>query len=343
MRAIDTVTGDAVTIPVEPDAQMFAVFSLAITPDGSFLYVPNQHGDTISVIDTQSQKVVATLPTERPVSVAFAPDGKTAYATAHVPTGYVNVIDTAAKAVVKTVPVEPLPLSIAVSPDGGTAYTWHSRPGTITPIDTATSEAGDPVRVREPVSSWHSFLAITPNQPPIAKLAASRRTVFAGEPAHFNATGSSDDLGIERFEFDFGDGERASRRGGKASHVYSEPGTYRATVTVDDGEGCRPLPQFFDLGLASPFTGQTAHCNGPSRATSKPAVIRVRKARRLRLRMQLERPQRSLGRVEVLAVCKGVPCRAQARGSLRVGRRGAKPRAFCSTGRAGFWRASART
>src|SRR5690606_26078629 len=106
-------------------------------------------------------------------------------------------------------------------------------------------------------------IAIAPNQTPSAELSAPA-TAYAGVPVAFDARGSQDDDPSKAtYRFDFGDGESASSADGTHKHIYGELGTYDATVTVDDGEGCEPLPAF--QPLASPFTGHTAYCNGPSR------------------------------------------------------------------------------
>ena len=46
---------------------------LAVTPDGKFVYVPNEVSGTVSVIDTETLGVVATIPVGvQPHAVAFA-------------------------------------------------------------------------------------------------------------------------------------------------------------------------------------------------------------------------------------------------------------------------------
>ena len=51
---------------------------VAITPDGTRVYVTNDNSDTISVIDTATNTVVATIPVgSGPVAVAITPVRRT--------------------------------------------------------------------------------------------------------------------------------------------------------------------------------------------------------------------------------------------------------------------------
>jgi PKD repeat protein len=55
---------------------------------------------------------------------------------------------------------------------------------------------------------------------------------------NFYATGSSDSDGsIERYEWDYGDGNKASGTGATVSHSYSSSGTYTVELTVTDDDG----------------------------------------------------------------------------------------------------------
>jgi YVTN family beta-propeller protein len=50
--------------------------------DGRFLYVTAVEGDTLTVVDTDTWKVTATLPTgDAPTSIAVLPNGTRAYVT----------------------------------------------------------------------------------------------------------------------------------------------------------------------------------------------------------------------------------------------------------------------
>ncbi len=109
--------------------------SMALTSDGSRLYVVNQYDNTLSVIDTATRTVTATIPVGYwPWAVAVSPDGGTAYVGDS--NALVSVIDTGASAVIKTIEVGPRPrassgfwggfsswdVALAVSPDGSALY-----------------------------------------------------------------------------------------------------------------------------------------------------------------------------------------------------------------------------
>src|SRR5690606_24860323 len=208
------------------------------------------------------------------------------------------------------------PVSVAVAPDGKTAYVVDDSAATVVPIDTATDTLGEPIPVGGPSTGAVNSIAILPNQPPRAALAGPR-VAYTGLPVSLDASGSSDDEGIRSYRFEPGDGEVVETAEPEVSHTYSTPGTYQARVTVDDGEGCEPLADRFP-GLPSPFTGRTAHCNGPSVVTSKPLKVEVRKLRPLRLKLGLKRKLRSLRRVPVTVKCAAIECEARASGTLRL-------------------------
>ena len=87
-------------------AGRFSPFQIAITPDGTRAYVANQSStNTVSVIDTANNIVVATIPGGfSPLGVAITPDGTQAYVTNDF-SNTVSVIDTATNTVVATIPV----------------------------------------------------------------------------------------------------------------------------------------------------------------------------------------------------------------------------------------------
>jgi YVTN family beta-propeller protein len=79
---------------------------VAVTPDGSKVYVANFLDTTVSVIDTATNTVVGSPITvgAAPVGVAVTPDGSKVY-VANVASDTVSVIDTASNTVTATIPV----------------------------------------------------------------------------------------------------------------------------------------------------------------------------------------------------------------------------------------------
>ena len=69
---------------------------------------------------------------------------------------------------------------------------------------------------------------------PVAN-AGSDKTINVGTAVTFDAGGSTDNVGIVSYEWNFGDGTTGT--GIKATHTYASQGTYTATLTVKDSAG----------------------------------------------------------------------------------------------------------
>jgi YVTN family beta-propeller protein len=115
-----------------------------------FAYVANNGLTTVSVIDTATNTVVATVPVGNlPNGVAVTPDGKHAYVTwllANNVSGNVSVIDTATNMVVANGRGGACPRrgrhpgwGVAITPDGKHAYVANDFSNNVSVIDTATN------------------------------------------------------------------------------------------------------------------------------------------------------------------------------------------------------------
>jgi len=129
--------------PAAPVAVGDAPYGIALTPDGSRLYVANYLVDgTVTVINTSTKAVVKTIPVSTaPRDVVLTPDGSRAYVMHYATPGVVTVIDTATNEVVGApIPVMNNPSGMAITPDGGKIYVVGSViGGTISIINTATN------------------------------------------------------------------------------------------------------------------------------------------------------------------------------------------------------------
>jgi YVTN family beta-propeller protein len=134
--------------------------SLAITPQGDEVYVPNSHTYTVSVIRTSTNSVIATIPVgNTPTHVAISPNGKLAYVS-NFGSHSVSVISTESKQVLyKFGVISYFPDGLAVSPDGKQLYVasagYPYYGGFISIIETNTlvllnvfKPGGDPEEVR---------------------------------------------------------------------------------------------------------------------------------------------------------------------------------------------------
>jgi YVTN family beta-propeller protein len=103
-------------------------------------YIGNLSGLSISVIDTTTNTIIATIDTSadnEPIGVAFTPDGTKAYITNDI--GVVLVIDAASNTIIGSpITVGSIPWGIAITPDGSTAYVANESSASVSVIDTAT-------------------------------------------------------------------------------------------------------------------------------------------------------------------------------------------------------------
>jgi YVTN family beta-propeller protein len=150
----------ATTVPT--DAQILAIFLAGSagkckTPPRA--YVPNAGSNSVSVIDTSSNTVVATVPVgANPVNVAVTPNGGRAY-VANAGSNSVSVINTGTNTMVATVLVGANPVNVAITPNGASAYVANAGASSVTVINTATNT----VVATIPVGPNPAKIAITAN------------------------------------------------------------------------------------------------------------------------------------------------------------------------------------
>jgi len=122
-------------------------------------YITNLGSNTVSVIDTKTNKVTATIPVGAgPLGVAVSPDGSKVYVTSFN-LNNVSVIAAASNTVIATITVGDEPAGVAVSPDDSKVYVANfsfSNAGTVSAIDTATNT----VTATIPVGSGPQNLAL---------------------------------------------------------------------------------------------------------------------------------------------------------------------------------------
>lgn len=125
------------TIPVG-DAPVYFTFS----PDESTLYVSNELGGTVSVIDVATNAVDATIPEtslgSSPNGMAVTPDGATLYVT-NLNSDDVSVIDASNNSLVTTLAVGDRPTDAVVVPNGSRAYVSNLDSDDVSIIDVGTN------------------------------------------------------------------------------------------------------------------------------------------------------------------------------------------------------------
>jgi YVTN family beta-propeller protein len=113
--AIPSVAGDPLGVGQTPG-------SVTITPNGRFAYVANRGAGTVTVVDTNLDKVSATIPVAAgpPFYVAFTPDGSRAYVSVYNEDRTVNkvaVLDARTTREIRSLDVDKAPYALTVTPD----------------------------------------------------------------------------------------------------------------------------------------------------------------------------------------------------------------------------------
>jgi len=137
--------------------------SQSIDAKSAFLKGTTEHvetdGGTVSVIDTATNTLIATVPVgSYPFGVAVNPTETKVY-VANRGSSTVSVIDTATNTVTATIPVESGANGIAVTPDGKKVYVTNFDTNTVSVIDAATNT----VTATVPVGSYPFGVAVSPD------------------------------------------------------------------------------------------------------------------------------------------------------------------------------------
>lgn len=104
---------------------------IAVTPDGSKVYVTNSGDKTVSVIDANTNTVTATINVDNyPFGIVASLDGSTVY-VANNGTNTISVIDVATDKVVNTYTVGTGPYGLTFSPDGYLLYVSNQFDNTV--------------------------------------------------------------------------------------------------------------------------------------------------------------------------------------------------------------------
>jgi YVTN family beta-propeller protein len=133
---------------------------IAVTSDGSKVYVANQGSSDVSVIDTATNKVTATVTDSSfsdPIGIAVTPDGSKVYVSNNY-TNIVSVIDTGTNKVTGTVTVGNNPIGVAVTPNGNEVYVANAGSNTVSVIATANNTVTATVPVGTNPKAFGKFI-----------------------------------------------------------------------------------------------------------------------------------------------------------------------------------------
>lgn len=121
-----------------------AVSQLTAAPGGSVVYGTSFFGGVVYFIDTNSNRITATVSANTAQGAAVTPTGSRLYVT-NFDGDSVTVIDTATATVIATIPLPTNgPTTVVITPDGKSAYVNHDpipggAPNAVTEIDTSTN------------------------------------------------------------------------------------------------------------------------------------------------------------------------------------------------------------
>lgn len=115
--------------------------TITVTPEQpAFAYIANFNSSTVSVINTVTNTVIATIPVgTSPRGVGISSDGSRVY-VANRDSQNVSVINTATNTVIATIPVGNAPQGVSVSPDGSRVYVANQGSNNVSVINTATNQ-----------------------------------------------------------------------------------------------------------------------------------------------------------------------------------------------------------
>lgn len=147
VSVIDVATNTATSIPITTTLPLDGI---AISPDGTTVYVPCYDGTTGSLqrIDTATNTLLSPITgfptTVQPFDIAITPDGKFAYVSSQAPSpGTVYVVDLTTNAITPVtgggVFQSPSQIVIASDPSGLTAYVFDPAATSVFPIDLNTN------------------------------------------------------------------------------------------------------------------------------------------------------------------------------------------------------------
>lgn len=129
---------------VDADVLVGDVTRVALSLDGCRAYLVNPGPNTVTVLDTTTNRVVATTPVgDEPRGLAAIPDGRRVYVS-NYGSNTVSVIDTATDTVTATIPVGDGPAGVAVSADGRRVYVAAYPAYTVIDVATGVATTADP-------------------------------------------------------------------------------------------------------------------------------------------------------------------------------------------------------
>jgi len=269
---VNTLTGTA-EAPLEANAVGFG--TMAMSPDGSMLYIPEAEGPHVGIDEYQPTTGKLTqgaipVPNDGGIDgIAVSPDGSTLYA---VDNGrdIVHVINIATKSVTSTIPVPSTPNFALLSPDGSRLYVLEDAASTVSVINTVTGTVA--ANIAMPTMgppSWDYMnptdtACISPDGSTLYVPGSTGEQIQVVSTATNTITGTLNNSNVRvhlALQHDHELRLELRRRGHRhtttpaTSHVYTGPGPYTATVTETDAAGTSTTTTTLGNGLENLRTG----------------------------------------------------------------------------------------
>jgi YVTN family beta-propeller protein len=212
---------------------------IAVDPTGTKVYVVNQFSNTVSVIDTATDTVTATVSVESlPEGVAVNPTGTRVY-VANRNNNTVSVIDTASNTVIGAVSVGSYPVGVAVTPDGNKVYVTNFASNNVSVINTETNTVMDTVNVGAGPSALGQFIGSVSVPTPVRPIANLSANPTSGKvPLNVKFTDISTGIPT-KWKWTFGDGTSSTQQ--NPVHKYSQTGDYTVALMVSNAKGSNTI------------------------------------------------------------------------------------------------------
>jgi len=159
LRLIVLASATLILFFIVVSSKVSAAAEQSASSAGTYAYITNGGSNSVSVIDTSTNTVTATIKVGKsPEGVVVNPNGKKVYVT-NINSNTVSVINTTTNKVTATINGFYKPIGAAFSPDGKKAYVissgytvendtgWYSFGGNVSIIDTATNRVIDKVDI----------------------------------------------------------------------------------------------------------------------------------------------------------------------------------------------------
>ncbi|MFA6916063.1 MAG: PKD domain-containing protein [Parachlamydiales bacterium] len=249
-----TTAGNVFGLPINVPGRSTRI---ALAPSGQLAYVTDMINNKVYEINLLTQTVSQTIPitpNAQPTNIAVSANGLWAY-IANENVNYGTALNLSSYATVDipfdTVPGNYTQQGVAISPDSQKAVFTHANSNTFTTVAVGTTNI-----TQTSVTGFQAFVAITPDQAPIASFVAAPAQALS--PTTFISTSTTNVGTIASYVWDFGDGTIITTTSNPVQHTYLGGGSYTVTLTVTNSGG---------TSTTQTFTGQSVSNNGGPSAT----------------------------------------------------------------------------